>query len=324
MSHSKFHMVLVIGQNSVWQNTYQLPKLQMGKVNRASCVYRSAAGKGTNLARGLIQLGLECRLLAYAGGALGEKFADAVADDGIPSTIIRIETETRMCTTLVPDGGEATELVEPAPAVNRLEREEFRLSFDHYLQDAGLLTIAGTAMTGEPDSCYLEQVNQAKKAGIPVFLDSYRSHGKAALRAAPEVLKINAEELADLPGRETNSSSKRAEACKQIRDSYRVKWLIITLGRNGAEAFAAERGLACAAPSVTAINPIGSGDVFSAGVVASIADNQNFDDISALARALELGTAMGTANCLNIKTGHVEMTDLESVRKLIEVKELSL
>ena len=68
-------MILVVGQNSAWQNTYLLPDMLPGKVNRVTGVTRSAAGKGANLSRGLNFLGKTPHLLAYAGGHIGGQFS---------------------------------------------------------------------------------------------------------------------------------------------------------------------------------------------------------------------------------------------------------
>ena len=193
-------MILVIGQNSTWQNTCNLPSLNPGAVNRIARVFASAAGKGANTVRALGLLGKEGRLLAYAGGPNGRKFMDACAVDGIASDFTTIERETRVCTTLIEDSGAVTELVEPAPAVAPAECKAFRDSFNRWIESASMVVISGTAMEGESPDCYLDQVRSAHAATIPALLDSYRSHGKRALEASREILKINAHELAATPG----------------------------------------------------------------------------------------------------------------------------
>lgn len=312
-------MVLVIGQNSSWQTTCVLPGLEIGKVNRADSVVRSAAGKGANMVRGLVTLGIPCRLLGYAGGVIGERFVRACEDEGLPATFVAIHAETRVCTSLVLPGGETTEVIEPAPAAEASERREFDDAFRAHLASATMLAIGGTALQGEPKGLYLGYARAAKKRAIPVFLDSYRIHGKEALAASPDILKINADELADLTNTGTESIEQRSAACRALRERYGVKWIIITRGRGGAEAFAETGTLQASAPAVDVLNPIGSGDAFAAGVIAAIHDRGM--NPAGLRDALRSGIAMGTANCMSLKPGYVNPRDLESVMGRIKLTE---
>ena len=156
--------------------------------------------------------------------------------------------------------------------------------------------------------------------GVPVFVDSYRAHGKMSLEAQPEILKINSDELADLTGLPADSHTGRELACGQIRKQFGVKWVIITTGSNGAEGFSDAADVIATAPGIKAVNPIGSGDVFSSGIISGFLDCNMSWDADCLEHAIRLATAMGTANCFSFKTGHVEKSDLSSVLSRIEVR----
>jgi tagatose 6-phosphate kinase len=312
-------MVLVIGQNSSWQTTCVLPRLEIGKVNRADTVVKSAAGKGANMVRGLMTLGVPGRLLGYAGGGIGERFVRACEEEGLPATFVPVHEETRVCTSLVLPNGETTEVIEPAPATNAQERRGFDEAFQELITDASLLAIGGTALQGEPEDTYYRFIQTAKNMGIPVFLDSYRIHGQRALAASPDVLKINADELADLTKTNLESVEQRSAACRAIRDRYGVKWVIITRGRGGAEAFAETGMLYGSAPDVSVLNPIGSGDAFAAGVIAAL--YKNGIQRAGLRDAVKIGISMGTANCMSLKPGYVDPQDREHVMGRVALTE---
>lgn len=294
-----------------------MPPVRVAAVNRAESVYRSAAGKGANMVRCLRTLGIDAHLLAYAGGDIGEKFVEAYKAEKLTATFVRTAGETRVCTTLVEPGGTATELIEPAPKASESEGAEFDRHFERLIGDADMLAIGGTALGGIPEGTYLRYVESAKARGLRVFLDSYRSHGKRALEGSPDILKINSEELADLTHLPVLSARDRLEACSKIRETYNVRWIIITRGVDGAEAYGESAHFSAAAPEVRVANPIGSGDAFSAGVISAFngqeAEPQN------MKIALTRGVAMGTANCLNIKTGYVDIDDYVSVEKKVTV-----
>lgn len=326
-------MVLIVGQNSVWQNTYNLPSLTTGSVNRVTDVFASAAGKGSNVARALAFLGEESLLLAYVGGPNGEKFRAACHSDGIRTEFTDIARETRICTTLIEESGEITEVVEPAPPVSPEEVASFRDSFDRNLTAADLLVVSGTAMTGEPESSYLGLITAAHSAGVPTLLDSYRKHGRRALEAAPEVLKINVDELSELSGLDCSTAGARASAAGRIQARFGIRWIIITRGEEGAEGFEGGPLLQAISPSVKLVNAIGSGDSFTAGVAHTLLEARRrssgrgadpFPWGATLADALRTGTAMGSANCLNIKPAHIEPEDYRRIYASVEIGETVL
>ena len=322
-------MILVVGQNSVWQKTYQFEQIVRGAVNRVSHHFESAAGKGSNVCRALAVYQVPSELHAYVGGANGTKFADSCHADGLATRFTTIAGETRNCVTLLEGDGTMTELVEAAPQISDDEREHAHRLVRERIRAASMLAIGGTAMTGESDDCYLQFVSWAGEQNVPVILDSYRSHGKRALDAHPQILKINRDELAELSGLSVETADDRIEAYRLLADRYRLRWIVITHGKAGAEGYNGHAVVAVAPPTVTAVNPIGSGDSVTAGVIAAlIATGRPFDecwsDQDALRAAVLEGVACGTANCMNRKPGHIESADLEWVRTRCTVSHRTL
>ncbi len=319
-------MVLVIGQNSTWQNTYNLASLKVGDVNRIDRVMASAAGKGANVVRALATLGREGLLLAYAGGPNGKKFVDACAADGVRAEFTGIARETRVCTTVIEGSGCSTELVEPAPPVSDSERAVFESSFERSIAKADFLVISGTAMAGEREDCYLRFVRAAHERGIGVLLDSYRAHGRRALDASPEILKINTHELAELTGLPAGTLTERSAASAAIRRDYGIRWVIITKGGDGAEGFDGNRSVTITPPAVPFVNAIGSGDSFTAGIVSHLLERHStgrpFPDGADLLEAVRLATAMGTANCMSWKPAWIEPEHLAWVLPRLEAQAL--
>lgn len=351
-------MILVVGQNSVWQKTYQLENLTRARVNRIESVFESPAGKGSNVCRVLAGVGADAELHAYVGGTNGSRFETACSRDGFGLRFTHISAETRICTTLIERDTTMTELVEPAPQIEEPERLAFERRFMERVSRASFLVIAGTAVRGEAEECFESFVAEGRRNGVVAILDSYRSHGKRALAAAPEVLKINRDELAELSGREVSDAEARKSACRDLLERHRLRWIIITGGPTGAEGFSEGSALTVRPPQVTSVNPIGSGDAVTAGVVSvlSAAKEEDSpatrDDASRsgaeatdagvesgtgrrsgaaavdwgsselLSEAVANGVALGTANCLNIRPGYIEANDLAWVRGRISIEEM--
>jgi tagatose 6-phosphate kinase len=307
-------LILIVGHNPDWKKIYRISRMEVGKVNRLEAAEFFPAGKGANTARVLLGLGDRVLLLSYFGGSNGERFRRAVAAEGIPLRYVRTRGETRTCTTILEAQELTTELIEPAAPLERAEVERFERLFRRSLTKARMLIIAGTSLPGSPEDCYRGYIEQAKKRGIPTILDSYRSHGRLALNGAPEVLKINLFELESLTGQRLGEAVKRKAALRQLRDTYGLQWIVITRGAEGVEGFDGRDYLHAVAPKIQVQNPIGSGDAVTAGIANARLRRQSLE------QALCRGTALGTANCLNLYPGRIEPSLYQQILDRIELQ----
>jgi tagatose 6-phosphate kinase len=307
-------VILIVGPNPDWKKIYRISKMEVGRVNRLEAAEFFPAGKGANTARVLLGLGETVLLLSYFGGSNGQRFRSAIAAEGIPHRYVRTRGETRTCTTILEADEQTTELIEPAAPLDPAEAERFEGLFRRNLAKARMLIIAGTSLPGSPEDCYRGYIEKAKKRRIPTVLDSYRSHGRAALDSAPDVLKINLFELESLTGEDLNDAESRKAAMRKVRDSYGLQWVIITRGAEGVEGFDGKRTLHAAAPKVPVENPIGSGDAVTAGIAQALLHGQSME------QALRRGTALGTANCLNLHPGRIEPAAYRDMLERIDLK----
>ncbi len=318
-------MIVVIGQNSTWQKTYFFDTLDVGAVNRVGELYESPAGKGSNVSRVLALYGIEHKLLAYVGGGTGARFADGCRADGVDADFVEIAGESRMAVTLIESSGRMTELVEPAPPITEAERAEYHRRFHRHIASASFLSVSGTAMVGEDPDCYLEFTRSAREREVIVIVDSYRDHGRRALKAQPEILKINEHELGELSGCAVGTPAERRRACDGLSERFGIRWSVITRGSEPTEATNGRISLVVRPPAVKAVNPIGSGDSVTSGILSVLASADHtdgpggdrrklLDDDDLFARAVVEGVAAGTANCLDWKPGRIERAALDRIR----------
>jgi len=309
-------VILVVGPNPDWKKIYRISSMEVGGVNRLEAAEFFPAGKGANTARVLLGLGDAVLLLSYFGGSNGERFRRAIKAEGIPHRYVRTRGETRTCTTILEAKQLTTELIEPAAPLEPAEAERFDRLVARSLAKARLLIIAGTSLPGSPEDCYRSYVEKAKTRGIATILDSYRSHGRLALEAEPEVLKINLFELESLTGQSLAQAGKRKAALRRVRDTYGLQWIIITRGSQGVEGFDGRDFLHATAPRIQAQNPIGSGDAVTAGIAQALLRGHPLE------QALRLGTALGTANCLNLYPGRIEPSEYREILDRVELQGL--
>ena len=271
------------------------------------------------------------------GGAGGDGGAEPVAEPAEPAAPASAGKSAGAAGAAgVVDGAtrQVTELVEPAGAASAAEQERFAAAYDRLLVQASVVVIAGSAIGGADRGVYAEMVRRARRRGVPTLLDAYHGHGRAALAAAPSVVKINRTELAELAGTAVDTGPARTAAYRGLCDRYGVRWVIVSAGAEGIEACDGRGLLQVAAPGVPVVNPIGSGDAASAGVAAALAGAAGAPvggvvagsrsapgaepapariDQADLAAAARLAVACGTANCLTATPGAVTP---ESIRLL--------
>ena len=174
------------------------------------------------------------------------------------------------------------------------------------------------------------------------LLDAYHGHGRAALAAAPSIIKVNRAELAELAGTAVDSEAARTAAYRGLCDRYGVRWVIVSAGGEGIEACDGRRLLRAAAPRVPVVNPIGSGDAATAGVAASLVEAAGVPatgtvavpraapgaaparlriEHADLAAAARFAVACGTANCLTATPGSVSREAIWRLRAKVAVTE---
>src|SRR5512133_2816748 len=101
-------MILCITPNPAIDRTLVVPKLILGNVHRAQETILAAGGKGFNVARTIRTLGGEPFCLGFAGGHTGHLLADLAQQEGLDAYWTWKDSETRTCTILVSEGGDAT------------------------------------------------------------------------------------------------------------------------------------------------------------------------------------------------------------------------
>ncbi len=276
--------IFIAGLNPAWQQVFTMPPLRLDAVNRAQAYAELASGKGMNVAKILAARGHDVTLWqVLAGreaGENGQRLEVACQRSGIRSVHAYTAGHTRICATLLHDGG-ATEVIAPfSVAHDATLADRLLAALPHERFDA-LLT-CGTVPAGLDDTVLA--VAQARLSPALTIWDSVAGVTPDLLSRV-DWLKVNAEEYRMLaPSWTAPGSAARAPS------------LLITDGAR--PALVAPRGeapVACAVPRLEGVvNPIGAGDT----VTAMLADGllRGLDARAASAQAL----AAAAASCLHV------------------------
>jgi 1-phosphofructokinase family hexose kinase len=276
-------------------------RLAVDDVNRAADVHEYASGKAVNVARVLTVLGEAALATGFAGGRRGDVLIEDLTRAGVPHEFVPTAAQTRLCTTVIDRAaGTATELVEESPRASDAEWERMISLVDQRIAGMPAAVFAGTLAPGAPADFLARWVGRA-----PVLvIDAKGEPLRQALRAAGHgklVAKLNRDEFAATIGHPLSTDADLHAAMRH--EAPAGGWLIVTLGKAGAAALVEGRLLRVIPPAVRAVSAVGSGDSFTAGLVAGFARGPE--------HALRLAAACGAANALTPHSGHVHRADVE-------------
>lgn len=308
-SHPKF---LVVCLNPTIQKTLVFKHLTVDAVNRAETVRTDASGKGVNVARVLTQCGFKATHLTHAGGANRDWFLSLCRADGIDVAWVDSQSEVRFCTTVIDrDGRTVTELVEEALPVSPDTERRLFATYEKLIGGFDVFVFSGTKAAGYSDSLVPRMVELAARREKLIVLDIKGKDLAASLPYRPAVVKPNLEELlasfkADgpAPGRTEESTDERAlrDKVAEIARAWKTKYdaeLVVTRGSESVWFNEGGEAAEMTTIPVHALNPIGSGDSFTAGMSIALAEGKS------LRAAIQEGNRLGSINASLLKPGSI-------------------
>ncbi len=310
--------ILCVSVTPALQRTLRFQHLRAGEVNRAVHVSLAAAGKATNVARVLHRLGAKVELIGFAGGAPGDEYQRTVGAEGLPFTGVPVGAETRICQTLIDEcSGEVTELVEESATPTKGEWLALETELRERLPHAQRLLLSGKLPPGSPDDVYARWAGMARELGVPVCVDSQGGPLLEVVKACPELIKINAEELASTFPPGDDGPQGLQQGLDELR-SAGAEWVLITRGHRPALMVGEEGSFRFSIPDLEIVNPIGSGDSTLAGIACALGAGWS------MAESARFGLACGSANVLSDSPGVVDPQDVSRLMMQIEMEKVGI
>lgn len=261
-------MIVTLTANPSIDRTVALPgPLRPGAVHRALAVTSDPGGKGVNVSR----------VLAAAGAAT-VAVLPARPDDELPRLLTAAQIPVR---TVAPGGpvrinltvsepdGTTTKINEPGAELPAASRGELAELLAGLAADAAWVVLSGSLPPGVPADWYAELI--ALLPGTRVAVDTSDAPLAALAtrldRAAPQLLKPNSEELAQLTGADPAALDDPAAAAAAARElvGRGVGAVLATLGAAGAVLVDADGAWHATAPPIVPRSTVGAGDSALAG-----------------------------------------------------------
>ena len=308
--------ILCIGTTPAAQRVMVFRKLTPDAVNRAMTTLDGVAGKAINVAKILKTLGAHPIATGFLGGQRGEFLRAVMAGKKIKSDFVTVKAATRQCITVVDESaGTHTELVEESRPVTSADFKNFMAVVRRHITGCRAVVMSGTIASGGPATLYRDCVRQAENAGAISVVDAQGEALTEALKAKPGLVKPNRPELAATVGCELRSEADLKLAMRELceRGAQRV---IVTAGPEPALAFDGNVFRRIITLRIKVVNPIGSGDAFTAGVVLRLLRG---DD---LGEACRWGAAAGAANALTPMPSELHRKEVTRLAKEVRVQKI--
>lgn len=281
-------MILTVTLNTALDLTYRVPALRPRAEHRVTEVTERPGGKGVNVARVLAALGHEVTVTGFVGGATGRSLHEQLSTEArITDALVPVSGTTRRTVAVVDTStGDTTQFNEPGPVIAPMEWSGFLETYEELVGAASAVALCGSLPPGVPVGAYAQLVRTARALGVPVLLDTSGEALRRGVAARPDVVKPNAEELAELTGSH--------EPLQAARDARRrgAHAVVASLGAEGLLLQTAEGRWRAAPPRHIRGNPTGAGDSAVAGLLSGLVEDIPWPDRLARAVALSAATVL--------------------------------
>ena len=271
-------MIVTVTPNPSIDRTVTLATpLTRGTVHRVTSVTTEAGGKGVNVARALTLAGVDAVALLPAPAA--DPLLTALYAAAVPFRCVPTVEAVRTNLTITENDGTTTKLNEPGAALDAAALEALTQSVVAIAESASWVVLSGSLPPGMPDSWYADIVATLAPFPCRVAVDTSEGPLTALVnsfdRAAPDLIKPNAEELAGVLGFSPQALEAAVaqgdpepvvSAARRLIDQG-VGAVLATLGAAGAVLVDDNGSWLATPPPIMPRSTVGAGDAALAGYV---------------------------------------------------------
>lgn len=279
-------MIITVTFNPSLDRTVEVDRLERGQVLRTGVARLHPGGKGVNVTRALAANGVPSIAVLPVGRGDGEQLVARLAAEGVDVLTVPISGRTRSNITVAEVDGTATKLNEPGPVLTPGEIDDLVAAAVRGSQAGDWVVLCGSLPPGASEDQYARTTSELVDAGLRVAVDTSGPALRLAIGAGPDLIKPNAEELAEAVGRPLLTRADVVAAADELR-SVGARRVLVSLG--GAGALLVDDDGVTVGTTVVAVprSTVGAGDAFLAGFLAASARSGP----AALANAIAWGSA---------------------------------
>ena len=282
-------MIYTMTLNPAVDRELVVPAIEFDSVLRAIDWRVDYGGKGFNVSRLLISLGVPSVAVGFAGGRAGELLRDGLHSLEIQTDFVWVEGETRTNVSIVSQSeNRYIKANEPGPRISPENQQQLLDKVQSLAQAGDWWVLAGSLPPGVPDTIYARIIESLNTKGAKVILDASGSALLHGCKAGPYLVKPNALEAHQITGLPVDNLAQvvaAANATLQMGPAH----IVVSMGKDGALLVEAGQAWIARSPKIEERNPIGAGDSMVGGLVWGLHQNLPVSD------ALRWGIACGAA-----------------------------
>jgi 1-phosphofructokinase len=271
-------MIVTVTPNPSIDRTVTLTgPLTRGAVHRVSSVTTEPGGKGVNVARALTLAGLDA--VAVLPAPTTDPLVAALSASTVSFRCVSAAGAVRTNLAITEYDGTTTKLNEPGAALGAAALDALTKSVIANAETASWVVLSGSLPPDVPDNWYAHVVALLRSYPCRVAIDTSEGPLGALVesfdRAAPDLIKPNAEELAGVLGYSPQALEAAVaqgdpepvvSAARQLVDRG-VRAVLATLGAGGAVLVDETGSWLATPPSIAARSTVGAGDASLAGYI---------------------------------------------------------
>lgn len=289
-------MIVTVTMNPAIDKTVDLTCLERGELNRIKRVEMDAGGKGINVSKTIKELGGESVATGFIGGNSGSIIEKMLKEQGITTDFVQVDGETRTNLKVVEEKGDVTELNEPGPTVTEDQLNQLLEKLEGYGGPKTLFVLAGSIPAGMPRDVYSKIIQRVHEKGAKVLLDADGDLFAQSIKAKPDLLKPNRQELERHFGMDYRASEEELIKMGEELMSAGAVMTAISLGQMGALFLMGEKRYRCPGLRVKAHSTVGAGDAMVAAMAYGWDSGLGREECIKLCMAVSAGavTTIGT------------------------------
>lgn len=309
-------MIYTITLNPTLDITFVVDRVEPEGSFKAREVIKTPGGKGINVSRALMSMGVDSTCMGLMGGFTGAEATELLQQEGLILQMVKIANATR--TNVVIFGREdCRELIIRAegPIV---EEEETRKLTDLFLRIAHspeILILSGSLPPSVSSDIYHALIKGAKERGALVVLDASGEPLKLGINALPYLIKPNRRELEELAGRSFKDEDDIIGYCRELNETG-VEHVLVSMGHEGAILITGDGAWRGIVPAIDE-DSVGAGDSMVAGFVIGLTEMKTIEDTFHTALACSVSAVLNPGPWLS------EPESYEKAYSMVEVKRIS-
>jgi len=303
-------LIPLLDNRLTYQNIYPVT------VNRNPVEEFKAGGKGINVSRQLKHLDIPSLAYLFLGGDTGRIYKNALEKELIKFTIQRINSETRSAVLIKDESNKIiTSYFGCDPLVSIEEAEEFKLKLEKMIQNCEIVVFSGSSPCMQTNSIIPFGIKTANKYDKVSFCDTYGSFLKECIEFSPTVLHNNIDEIEKSFSISLQNEEEKIRFLDYLY-SKGIKQAYLTNGKKETYASNFDFYFKVKNPKITAADPTGSGDSFTAGIVYGWYKDLTFEE------TLKTAASLGVINAERFETCSVTLEETNQVKEKLKISSI--